>query len=120
MVFINKPFYYYFRRPGSISQRGNDLTSYWDKRKNVLDATLKFIEIDKRYKKTSDFLKFDFKMKLRGLVKEKEHFWWFFLFKECNKNILKFEKELLKTRILWRILLSNYYFFRLFFKILNS
>lgn len=109
ILFINKPFYHYCQNKNSISHS--------DKKNLIHNSFInlaleleKYFSFDKSVKSIISNLKFNIKITDRFLYDNKKE--WFHLFKECHKDILKFKGDSLKSRIIWRLALSNWLMYK--------
>lgn len=115
---VNEPLYHYCCHANTLSTKRHTLGQL--NMKKLLLKNLAIFFDNKEYKTYFNYLKFNTKMQFRELFiemnKENE---WVMLYNECQKDILKFTENPLKTRLLWSIVLSNPYIYKMLSPILK-
>lgn len=103
---VESPLYHYCRRERSITVQ---IESHWKTHLESIEQICQFMEFANKtkYQSASNFLKFYAKMKYRYLcgMNNKE---WFDWYRECHKDVLKYDDNSLKSRIVLWIALQNY------------
>lgn len=116
ITFVNEPLYYYCKREDSLSTLKID-----ENRINNFILLAQYIEEfmkDKEFHYLSNSFKFTIKFLVRDYYKGKDKEW-FYLFRECRKDIFLFDDNSFKVRLLWFFALKNYYLYRFLKKIFS-
>lgn len=95
----------------TLSKRDLQLWGSWKRNVDLISEFL-LSNNKKDYRKASNYLKFDAKMQFRDIFKNAKE--WFNLYRECHRDIICFEENTLLSRIVLRVVLSNYYLYKLY------
>lgn len=118
ITLVREPLYHYCIRENSLS---TTLYKKFDTvRLKSLDANLSFLRKQGKgkYKKLENYLIYKIKFSFPEIFKNEKD--WFNWHKECHKNIINFDEEPIKTRIILYVALKNYKIFKLFKKFIPS
>lgn len=117
MFVVNKPLYHYNERNvDSITRTDRKTYIQWLAQKKNIETIEKVFSEAKngvlRFSKTLNWLKFFRKSGyMRTFTDAKEYF---FTFRECHKDILKYTDIQLKSRLILYVIYLNFYFFRVY------
>ena len=100
--------YHYNHNNENSTTNNRRITAQWPKWKENVDKMCSFMmAVDPiNLKTTCNYFKFDAKMLYRAASDDTKE--WFNLYRECHKDIMKFNEYTLKARIILKFILSNY------------
>ena len=108
---VREPLYHYCARANSVSTSEAYLHNFKACTKNV-ERICEFLTNtgDRRYDTLCNYLKFQLKFEFRSSFADDRQ--WFDWYRECHKDILKFDENTLKSRIVLYLALQNYAIYR--------
>ena len=113
IVKVPKAFYHYNKDNNNSITRSNPSLELWNKWKKNVDYISEYLlNLSQSYRITCNYFKFDAKVKFKNLFEDKKE--WFYLYRECHKDIIYFSENSLKSRIILTFILSNYFIYRLY------
>ena len=108
---VKEPLYHYCTHTNSVSTSESYLRNFKARAENVKQIC-EFFERqnDHRYDTLCNYLKFQLKFEFRSSIADDRQ--WFDWYRECHKDILKFDENNLKSRIILYVALQNYTIYR--------
>ena len=110
-------FYHYNHSNENSATNNRRTTSKWSKWKENVDKMCSFMmAVDPiNLETTCNYFKFDAKMFYMSAFDNTKE--WFNLYRECHKDIMKFNEYSLRARLILKIILSNYLVFSMYKKL---
>ena len=108
---IEEPLYHYCVRENSLSTSASVVHDFGARRKQVAKVCEFFEQQnDRRYDTLCNYLKFQLKFEFRSSFADDRE--WFEFYRECHRDILKFDENSLKNRLVLYSALRNYTMYR--------
>jgi hypothetical protein BACCOPRO_00944 len=110
-------FYHYNHNNENSATNNRRTTSKWSKWKENVDKMCSFMmAVDPiNFETTCNYFKFDAKMFYMSAFDNTKE--WFNLYRECHKDIMKFNEYSLRARLILKIILSDYLVFSMYKKL---
>ena len=111
LAVVDLPLYHYCQREHSLSTSA-ELVDDFDKRTQLVQTICGFFEQrgEHQYDTFCNYLKFSVKFRFRELFPDSRQ--WFDWYRECHRDVLKFDESSRKIRIVLWLVLQNYWIYK--------